>query len=171
MVIKHKVQQNSPEWFALREPLITASNAYALLTRGKNACKNSAGGSGSGFWAERGHILEAEALEVYEAVYGVEVERVGFVTNADFPECGYSPDGDIYLEVKCFKDEKHLSSIKDLPIEVICQVQFGMMITELPSAKVILYNPDIEDSSLCFVVIEVPRDERLITRFKKKLEA
>lgn len=174
MVTRHQVQQGSPEWHELRANRITASNAWVLLQKGvKSAVNGSGGENGGGFWAQRGHILEEEAIEIYEAVFNTEVGRIGFITNTDFPHCGYSPDGfdDIPLEVKCFKAEKHLACLKELPTEVICQVQFGMMISETERAIVILYNPDIEDSDLCFKTIEVARDERIISSFKRKLEA
>ncbi len=174
MVERHNLKQGSPEWHEKRANRITASNAYTLLTKGVNSAVNGSGGeNGGGFWAQRGHILEEEAIEIYEAVFNTEVGRIGFITNTDFPYCGYSPDGfdDIPLEVKCFKEEKHLASIKELPTEVVCQVQFGMMISETERAIVILYNPDIEDSEQCFFTIELKRDERLIANFKKKLEA
>lgn len=73
------------------------------------------------------------------------------------------------LEVKCFKEEKHLACLEDTPIEVYAQIQFGLMISESDMARLIHYNPDIEDTSLCFKVIDVPRDEQLIKRFKEKL--
>lgn len=173
MVTIHSVKQGTDEWHGLRVQYPhTASLAYVLLTKGKNAASNKFGVRGTGFWAERGHILEEEAVDVYNAVYGVEIERVGFVTNDQYPNCGYSPDGLLPsrgIEVKCFKEEKHLACLTDIPTEVYAQVQFGMMVAELPDCDLIFYNPDIEDSNLCFKVHRVLRDELLIKRFRIKL--
>jgi hypothetical protein len=176
MLTYHKVEQGSSEWHALRIGKVTASNAAVLLARGKKAATGTANISSGGFWAERGHILEVKALEAYEAVYDVKTEAIGFMTNDQFPDAGYSPDnyvviknGIMPLEVKCFKEEKHLACLEDTPIEVYAQIQFGLMISESDMARLIHYNPDIEDTSLCFKVIDVPRDEQLIKRFKEKL--
>ncbi|MDP4226023.1 MAG: YqaJ viral recombinase family protein [Bacteroidota bacterium] len=168
----HNVDQNSEEWLELRKGKVTASNAYILLKKGVNAAIAANNGeSGGGFYAARGHILEEEAIEIYQEVTGKKVHKVGFITNDKYPNCGWSPDGwDVAVESKSFKVEKHLACCKELPIEVYCQVQFGMMIGELPEMDVILYNPDIEDSKLCFKIITVKRDDELIKRFEQKLE-
>jgi len=169
VVTNHNIDQNTDLWLELRKGKVTASNAYILLTKGKNAAISANnGGGGENFWSKRGHILEGEAIEIYESVTGKKVEIIGFITNDKYPDCGYSPDG-YKLESKSFKSEKHLACINELPIEVYCQVQFGMMIAEWDDIDVILYNPDIEDSKLCFKVINVKRDEKLIKRFEKKL--
>lgn len=172
----YKVVQGSAAWHALRIGKVTASNAMTLLSKGKYAATGTMGIGTSGFWAERGHILEREALEVYESVYGVQTEEVGFITNSDYPDCGYSPDNmrvpielNYPLEVKCFKEERHLLCLDDTPMEVYAQIQFGLMICEGDEADLIHYNPDIADNSLCFKVIKVLRDELLIARFKDKL--
>jgi hypothetical protein len=173
MLITHQVKQGTDEWHALRlQYPHTASLAGVLLAKGKNAASNTQGSHGSGFWAQRGHILEDEAIEVYEAVYGVKVERPGFITNDKYPDAGYSPDAmlpTVAIEVKCFAEARHLECLKITPLEVYAQVQFGLMIAELDMAHLVHYNPDIADSKLCFRVIEVPRDEKLIERFKLKL--
>jgi hypothetical protein len=152
---------------------VTASNAHVLLKRGRQAALDAnKQSSGSNFWSKRGLILEVEAIEIYEAVTGKKVERVGFVTNSDYPNCGYSPDGwNPLLESKSFAKEKHLSCMKELPLEVYCQIQFGMMIAGKNSIDVILYNPDIEDSNLCFKIIKVKKDARLVKRFQEKIGA
>lgn len=169
----HNVEQNSEDWLGMRQGLITASNAVILLKKGKNAAKGANGSdTGTNFWCERGHILEDEAIEIYEEVTGQKVERVGFVTNSKYPECGYSPDGwgKRLIEVKCFKADKHLECIKDIPIPVYCQIQFGMMIAEQDQIDVIFYNPDIEDSKQCFKIVTVDKDEKIINKFKEKLK-
>lgn len=174
MLITHDVKQGTDEWHALRIGKVTASNASVLLSKGKYAATGTSGSHGSGFWAQRGHILEEEAIEVYEAVYGCHIERPGFVTNDDYPDAGWSPDGfrpdvRIGIEVKCFAELRHLDCLNVTPLEVYAQVQFGNMIGDLDMTHLVHYNPDIADSSLCFKVIEVPRDDRLIERFKLKL--
>lgn len=172
MIITHQVKQGSPAWHALRiQYPHTASLAWILLTRGKNAASNTFGGGTAGFWALRGHILEEQAIEVYNAVYGVTVERPGFITNDDYPDCGYSPDGMLPqrgIEVKSFKDEKHLACLEIVPPEVYAQCQFGMMIAELPECDLIFFNPDVADED-AFKVHRLDRDEKMIDRFKYKL--
>ena len=179
MLITHQVQQGTDEWHGLRVQYPhTASLAYVLLTKGKYAASNKYGVRGTGYWAERGKILEDEAIEVYNAVYGVTVERVGFITNDNYPDCGWSPDGLIILddgkhrrgiEVKCFKEEKHLACLSDIPSEVYAQCQFGSMIGELDDLDLIFYNPDVEDANLCFKVHRLLPDALLFKRFKTKL--
>lgn len=172
MLTIHEVKQGSNEWHALRTGLVTASNAGVLLAKGKNAARGTQGVRAGNYWSERGHILEDEAIEIYNSVYNTEVERPGFITNDEYPDCGYSPDGtlpELALEVKCFKEERHLLCLDDTPMEVYAQVQFGLMVTGWLMGHLIFYNPDIEDSDLCFRVIEVPRDELLIKRFREKL--
>jgi YqaJ-like viral recombinase domain len=171
MITVHKVKQGSKEWHELRKGRLTASNAAVLLARGINAAVNNGKDSGSGYWAERGKTLEKQAIEIYEAVKGVKVLHAGFVTNTDYPDCGYSPDGfkPRLIEVKCFAEEKHLKCLEEIPTTVYAQAQFGMMIAESDECDVVFYNPDIEDNSLCFKVITVKRDEQLIARFRKIL--
>lgn len=169
----HSVEQNTPEWLRLREGLITASNAHTLLTKGANAARaaNKANSSGGGYWANRGHELEDEAIEIYRRIKDVDVMRPGFITNSDYPACGYSPDGyaGILIEVKAFKDDKHIACLSETPTEVYAQCQFGMMIAECSELDLIHYNPDLDNPKLCYKVIRIERDERLIRRFEEKL--
>lgn len=173
MVTVHKVEQGSDAWHELRKGLITASNAGELLRRGVNAAylKNENSGAwGGNYWSKRGQILEHEAVEIYEQVKDCSVELAGFITNDRYPMCGYSPDGwEPLIEVKCFAEAKHLMCLDDMPMEVYSQVQFGMMVSEKDATDVIFYNPDIEDNNLCFKIVRVPRDDRLIARFEQRL--
>jgi hypothetical protein len=166
---QHNIEQNTPEWLELRKGKITASNAHILLKNGRNAAISANNKeSGGGFYADRGHILEDEALEIYEGITGIKPAKIGFITNDKYNDCGYSPDAD-HIEIKCFKEEKHLTSMDGLPLEVYTQVQFGMMIAEWDYIDVLLYNPDIEDNKLCFKIVRVDRDEKIIERFRAKL--
>lgn len=175
MIVTHDLKQGTPEWHAIRVGKVTASNAMVLLTKGKIAATGTSGTHGSGgFWAQRGHVLEEEAIEVYEAVHGCIIERPGFITNDEFPDTGWSPDGlraDIRkgIECKAFAQMKHLQCINIVPQEVYAQCQFGIMVGDLIDMDLVLYNPDVEESELCFYVHTIPRDDKLIERFKLKL--
>lgn len=170
------VKQGSPEWHKLRAGKVTASNASILLYKGKLSAIEQNKPGFSGYWAQRGHILEEEAISIYEKVFKSNVIRYGFVQNSLYPDCGWSPDGLVILpdkrigiEVKAFKEDKHINSIKTLPPEVIAQCQFGIMIGELDYMDVVLYNPDLDDTGLCFKTIKIYPDKLIIKRFIDKL--
>ena len=73
MITTYKIEQTSPEWHELRNGLVTASNAYLLLTKGRNAAANNGQKSGSGYWANRGRTLESEAIEIYQHTFDLPV--------------------------------------------------------------------------------------------------
>jgi hypothetical protein len=168
----HDVEQRTPEWHALRSGRVTASNAMKLLIGGKEYAMAPTDFKGNR-WTRRGTFLESEAIEIYERIKQTDVLLVGFVTNSEYPECGASPDGitDLYIEVKCFNENKHKSivDISTVPVEVMAQVQFGMMVTDLSNAHLVLYNPDL-DSKDAFKIIEIARDDRIIANIKRKIE-
>ena len=108
----HNVQQNTLAWEELRCGIITASamtNVMAGSAKNANERKTRAtymrekageiitGRPHSGYYnkdMERGHILEAEAFEIYGDTMGVTPVAVGFVTNHDnLGTVGASPDG------------------------------------------------------------------------------
>lgn len=98
----HDYQQGSQEWLDARLNLVTCSNALLLIEKGKQAClaanqdaaeRLSPNGNP---YAERGHALEEEvraALNENLATQGLELRETGILTNDDFPDAGYSPDG------------------------------------------------------------------------------
>jgi len=142
----HDVEQGTPEWHALRKPRVTGSNCWTLLRKGaEEAIRANSKTFNGNFWTKRGHLLEIQAIELYERIHDVDVLRPGFITNDKYPNAGFSPDGivGLILESKSFKEEKHLSinTEEDLPPEIIAQVEFGRVVTELEEAKVLLYHP------------------------------
>lgn len=172
MIQIHDVVQGTKQWHALRDGRITASNAWRLVANDKNDALNPPKVSRPTRAMRRGSSLEHEAIELYEAIYGVDVLRVGFVTNDFYPICGASPDGiagDIYIEVKCFNADKHLNmEFGDIPFEVMAQIQFGMMVCEMNMAHLVLYNPDV-DRDKAYRVIPIPRDDRIIANMQARL--
>jgi len=170
-----EVVQNTEEWNRLHDDLATGSNADILLTRGLDeVLKQDFGGFRGNYFTQRGHILEAEALEIYEAIHKVVLPQVGFVLNSKYPNGGCSPDGldgEWLLEVKSFGEKKHLSirTVKDIPFKIMAQLQFNMMISGLKKARLILYNPDVADDKLAYHEIEVRANPTIQRNMAAKL--
>lgn len=102
LTFNYDVIQGTQEWLELREGRVTCSNALMLLNKGKNACMEANRLASiritpnGNFYAERGHVIEHDAKLAYNkqlAKDGLVMEECGFITNDDYPEAGYSPDG------------------------------------------------------------------------------
>ena len=168
------IQQNSEEWFKAREGKASGSNGDILLTRGLEAALQENYNRFNGnYYTERGHILEAEAIEIYEAIHEVKVDRVGMVLNDKYPNASCSPDGieSVWLlEVKAF-GKKHLEIVESgsIPFKIMAQLQFNMMITGKKKSRLILYNPDVEDPKKAYFEIEVKADKDIQANMARKL--
>lgn len=175
MIKHHDVAQGSEAWHKLRTGKYTGSNAHRLLKYGTiDYSLNDDDSSFSGnYWTKRGHILEDEAIELYEKIKHTTVNRVGFVTNNRFDSCGYSPDGlteNALIEVKCFSEKRHLELYNgNIPLEVLAQIYFGMMICEKKTAHLLIYNPTL-DPKLAFKIIEVKFKQAIVSNFKRILK-
>lgn len=96
------IEQGTQEWLELRKGRVTCSNALTLLQRGKNFCleandlaadRTTPNGNN---YAERGHIIEYETREELNAFLqplNLKLATCTFITNDDYPNAGYSPDG------------------------------------------------------------------------------
>lgn len=166
-----EVQQGTAEWHALRDGLITGTDAFDVL-RGKGLeqilyTKKNNNFTGN-YYTRRGHALENEAREIYSHVFN-KVLEFGFVKNTDYPICGYSPDGIIVddngnkiglWECKAFNKERHMKVYKGSDAHILAQVQFGLMMTKLPWCDLTLYNPDMEDANDAMLIKRIyPSDE------------
>lgn len=198
------IEQGTQEWLDLRKGKVTCSNAYKLLTSGINACLDENKRSAERLtpngnkYAERGHVVEAEskdAFNKYIEPLGLKIMDCTFVTNSDYPNAGYSPDGlccelndddpceFIPLECKAYNDYverngktvfvgKHLKAVESLdnvPLSARIQCQMEMMIMEADHVILVLSNPDCEDKSKAVKLWTIDRDEEIISRLKKKL--
>ncbi|HEX4201340.1 MAG TPA: YqaJ viral recombinase family protein [Chthoniobacterales bacterium] len=176
MITVHEVEQGSDEWQELRAGKYTGSNAHKLLRHGAGTyALTEQNGFGGNFWTKRGHLLETEAVELYERIARVSVDRPGFVTNDRYPRCGYSPDGLVLeralLEVKCFDEPKHLKLIAgDISLEILAQVHFGMLICERKIAYLLPYNPKLEPRK-AFKIIPIKFNRAIANNFKRILSA
>jgi hypothetical protein len=197
MIKVHDVEQGSPEWHALRSGKYTGANAdkllaYASQIKVVNGVASSYAiteitGFGGNFFTRRGHQLEDEALELYATITGHRVSRPGFVTNDDYTDCGYSPDGhddglEIPLEVKCFEETKHLRMYKgDVSMKILAQIHFGQLIWEKHGARLLIYNPNFAKKELngppnpnydprkAFKIIDVKYNRNIQNNFKRIL--
>ncbi len=174
-ITSYDIIQGSAAWHKLREGKYTGSNSHKLLKYGTGKYSaNEADSFKGNYHTKRGHILESEALELYEKITKNKVARVGFVTNSDFDNCGYSPDGlvpTMVIEVKCFAQKKHLELLSgEIPFEVLAQVHFGMMICDKPLAHLVIYNPEL-DPKLAFKIIPIKANKAVRANFKRMLTA
>ena len=101
------IEQNTPEWHAVRAGVITASEFSTVMASGKGGgdskvrrtymlklageiLTGAPAESYSNQHMERGHEHEAQARLDYEFLQDVQVQQVGFIKNFGV---GYSPDG------------------------------------------------------------------------------
>lgn len=187
MIQLHKLDQGSEEWLQLRADHYTGSGADKLLSHadkikivdGVASAYSLAEitGFGGNFWTNRGHILEEEAVELYEAITGTEVDRsVGFITNDRFPTCGYSPDGlppVPLLEIKSFDKPHHMQLINakresDIPLKIRAQVHFGLLISGRKLAHLVPYNPNL-DPEVAFKIIPIRANRNIQRNFIRLL--
>lgn len=164
----HNVEQRSPEWYALRAGIPTASEFSRLITSDGSPSKQSqayamelaaekfAGRPVDAFtgnaWTERGQELESAAIKLYRFARDVDVEKVGFVTD-DAGTMGCSPDGlvgvDGMVEVKCLKADNHIKAILYFqkhgraPTDHVQQTQGQLLICERAWCDLIFYHPEL----------------------------
>lgn len=199
MITIHEVEQGTEKWKNLRDNLYTGQNADKLLSHSGKlkvidgvvsayALTEITGFSGN-FYTKRGHILEDQAIDLYRKINKCDVSvspEAGFVTNSKFPTCGYSPDGlrvDRTIECKAFNKDKHMKMFKgDIPLKVLAQCHFGMLICGKKICDLVIYNPDfakklLEDGSVnpdynpkyAIKIITIRWNPSIAKNFKNKL--
>lgn len=183
-----KVKQNTPEWLAERRGHIGGSDLKDIATERGNGVKigiykliadRIAVTEDIEDWRERGHDLEAEAIEHLNIVAGLKLVNGGCIWRSDddpdiqvSPDA-YSEDNRIAAEVKCLSGPYHLEAIIDFRASVKAgqvvrrdkipsgfrhqAVQYFIVNDELETLYFVLYNPSI--ASLPMHVIEVERED------------
>ena len=148
MRVELNLKQNTKEWLRSREKKFTGSNAILLLTGDYQAALEANSKTFNGnFWTQRGHILEDEAVEIYNAIYNMKLKRAGVVTDTRWPNAQCSPDGededrDALIEVKCLKIENHIRESKSPSAKYVAQSNFNALICGRKKAIMIFYCPD-----------------------------
>lgn len=193
-------QQGTPEWFAARSGIITAScfsEAVSRMTRVSG--KRKAGDpttasdkyaadlaieriSGKPYGApvktwvlDRGHEMESLARMHYEARTQSMVEEAGLVLTDD-GMFGYSTDGfvddDGLIEIKAPVDSLKICEVMEGDIaEYMHQMQGGMWITGRKWCDFIMYVPDLANAGKDLFVRRVMRDDAFIDAMVLELAA
>jgi len=190
-VIIHEVEQNTPEWFALRLGIPTASVFSKLLTS-KGEPSKSADDYAAGLaadlrageetekwegnqWTERGHEIEIAARAWYSLEYDADIRQVGFVTD-DNLRYGCSPDGmlgdDGLIEIKSLMGKNHVKAVayfskyKKPPPEYIAQVQGQMLVCERDWCDLVFHHPLVRPT----LVIRIKSDAGFQSRLLAQIE-
>lgn len=182
----HNVEQGTPEWFAARLGIPTASefskiitatgkpsaqaNDYSLTLVAERMLGHEVEKWQGNMWTERGKELEQEAADYYELTTGAELQKVGFVTN-DAGTAGCSPDrlvgDDGLLEIKCPAAHTHLKYMLDKKLDTayMPQLQGQLFVTGRQWVDIISYYPELKP-----VIIRVARNENYISTLQELLE-
>ena len=178
-------EQGSPEWFACRLGIPTASEFDAILANGKGGAPSKTrrtylykligerltgepAYSYSNEHMERGKEMEAEARDWYAFACDVEPMRVGFLRNG---RVGCSPDSLIgdsgMLEIKTKLAHLQVDVLlgKELPAEHKAQVQGQLWVAEREWLDFVSYWPKMPPFRL-----RVYRDEPYITHLAKMVD-
>lgn len=175
--------QNSPEWFAAKCGIPSASNFDKLLTANGTVSKQRtkylyrlAGETITGMQEEsyqnvamlRGKELEAEGRQLYQLISGQEVKEVGFCLAEGY---GASPDGFVgengLLEIKCPIMATHIGYLLEnkLPIDYLQQIQGQLLVTNREWVDFMSYYPGIKP-----LIVRIKRDEIFLEILTKELK-
>lgn len=177
--------QNTPEWLEARRGLPTASNFATVLASGKGGGESltrkkymrelageiitgAVAESYSNGHMERGHVMEAEAREMYAFAHDAEIQLVGFIKNG---RKGCSPDSlvgaDGMAEIKSKLPHLLIDVLERdrLPPEHVAQCQGGLWVAEREWIDFIAYWP-----KLPLFVKRVYRDEDYIAKLAEEVD-
>jgi putative phage-type endonuclease len=185
-ILHEKLEQRSPEWFALRKGRITCSELSNILTPAKLQLSKASEsfalvkaseritGLTEPFvetWQiQRGIDNEPIAREYYEKATNTKVKEVGFYEyNKDFM-FGYSPDGivgnDGLIEIKCPSPMVHLDTLinKKIDPKYMLQMQGGMFASGREWCDFVSYS-----EGLALSIIRVHKDLEIIEKIENQL--
>jgi len=176
-------EQGTPEWFAARCGVPSASNFDKIITTkgepskqrtkylyqlvGERLCGKPEESYINGAM-ERGKVLEDEARKLYMFITGAEVQQVGFCLSDGY---GSSPDGlvgeDGIIEIKCPLMSTHVGYLLNnkLPTDYYQQTQGNLLVTGREWLDFISYYPGIKP-----LIIRVTPDKNFQKALKAELE-
>ncbi len=182
------MEQRSPEWYANRAGVLTASRVNPVLngrTDGKDTirlelalerlygCRQYESQYLSAA-VQRGVDLEDDARKAYENNFGVDVKDVGLVLHPVISYLGASPDGlvgdDGLIEIKCLGFLPHYKPYiygkRCIKPEYRSQMLLQLMCTDRKWCDYVGYNPDEERP---FYTIRIHRNDEEIEKAVPKI--
>jgi hypothetical protein len=120
-------------------------------------------------WVERGKLLEPDAVELYESLYG-QTAKCGFIM-PDHKRYGCSPDRILCddvggVEIKAPSAAVHLAYFINGPgADYRCQVQGSLLVTDFPHWDFLSYHPQLPEA-----LIRFERDEPFIAKLRAALD-
>jgi len=184
--------QGSPEWFAARAGIPTASRASSIITPAEMKYSKSAGpyqnlliaelllgrpldsDAFKSFSTERGGALEGDAGALYAMLTSDKLERGGFITNDDFT-AGASPDRRVLkpngkikklVEIKVPDPDTHIGNLVANVIDraYYPQVQWQIWVAgeECEAVDWMSFHPELPPS-----IISTPRDDDFIAKLEE----
>ena len=181
MQVFNDIEQGSPEWFAARAGIPTASRFATVMAKGEGKTRAEymrklageiiTGELAEGFTTphmERGKLMEDEARETYAFINSVEPYQVGFIRSGDK---GASPDSLIGtlggLEIKTALPHIQIDRLERdrLPPEHKAQVQGNLWISEREWWDFVSYWP-----RLPMLITRVYRDEPYIKTMSDEID-
>ena len=181
MQVYHDIIQGSPEWFACRAGIPTASKFSTVMAKGEGKTRSEymrklAGEIITGepteqfsnVHTDRGNAMEDEARETYAFINEAEITRVGFIRNGSK---GASPDSLVGtnggLEIKTALPHIQIDRLERdrLPPEHKAQVQGNLWISEREWWDFVSYWP-----KLPVLQVRVYRDEEYIKTMSDEID-
>lgn len=181
------LEQRSPEWFAARLGIPTASRFDSIITPVNGDLSKQSDGylrellaewlsgqsaeSYSSGWMARGQEVEQEARDFYAFERGLAVAQVGFVYADGSRSLGCSPDGlidgDGMIEIKCPKPSTQIGYLLagGLPPDYRPQVFGSLLITGRRWCDFLAYCPGLPP-----ILVRVERDEIYIAKMRSALD-
>jgi hypothetical protein len=175
-------QQGTPEWFAARLGIPTASKFSAVLAKGEGKTRASymrelaseiiTGEVGESFQSmamERGKQMEAEARDLYAFVHDAPLTQVGFIRNGDR---GCSPDSLVGdkggVEIKTQRADLLIETLLrgTFPPEHKAQCQGFLWVAEREWVDLVVYWPRMP-----LFVSRAYRDEEYIRALSDAVDA
>ena len=170
-----ELEQRTDLWRTLREGSCGGTGAYNLLKKGyKTASTEKSTLKHATFSTQWGADHEEPARQAFTLTpviakflkeNNLEGYEAGMILRPDIKrKCHYSPDWILVdkdnknnikglCEIKCFQEAHHLKIVESKRIDekILCQMQFGMYMCQVPYCFFIAYNPTVESGKQLYI--------------------